>query len=105
MDAPHDAIVVGSGATGGWAAKELTEAGLSVALLEAGPALPFDESLREVDAPSEPPPPPSQSIQASLSQGGHGAAMCQTVCRVETSYCPFTASGSFQIRLIMVGTT
>ncbi len=31
-----DALVVGSGATGGWAAKELTEAGLEVALLEAG---------------------------------------------------------------------
>jgi choline dehydrogenase-like flavoprotein len=31
-----DAIVVGSGATGGWAAKELTEAGMKVALLEAG---------------------------------------------------------------------
>ena len=31
-----DAIVVGSGATGGWAAKELTEAGLHVALVEAG---------------------------------------------------------------------
>jgi choline dehydrogenase-like flavoprotein len=31
-----DAIVVGSGATGGWAAKELTEAGMRVALLEAG---------------------------------------------------------------------
>ena len=34
-----DAIVVGSGATGGWAAKELTERGLRVALLEAGPML------------------------------------------------------------------
>ncbi len=32
-----DALIVGSGATGGWAAKELTEAGLEVALLEAGP--------------------------------------------------------------------
>ncbi len=31
-----DAIVVGSGATGGWAAKKLTEAGMQVALLEAG---------------------------------------------------------------------
>jgi choline dehydrogenase-like flavoprotein len=31
-----DAIVVGSGATGGYAAKKLTEAGLRVALLEAG---------------------------------------------------------------------
>ena len=33
---PFDAIVVGSGATGGWAAKKLTEAGMKVALLEAG---------------------------------------------------------------------
>ena len=32
----YDAIVVGSGATGGWAAKRLAEAGLEVALLEAG---------------------------------------------------------------------
>nr|MBA3438964.1 FAD-binding protein [Pyrinomonadaceae bacterium] len=32
----YDAIVVGSGATGGWAAKELTEKGLRVAVLEAG---------------------------------------------------------------------
>lgn len=31
-----DAIVVGSGATGGWAAKKLTESGMRVALLEAG---------------------------------------------------------------------
>ncbi|MBM3810032.1 MAG: GMC family oxidoreductase [Acidimicrobiia bacterium] len=34
-----DAIVVGSGATGGWAAKQLTEAGMRVALLEAGPKI------------------------------------------------------------------
>ena len=35
----YDAIVVGSGATGGWAAKRLSEAGLKVALLEAGRAV------------------------------------------------------------------
>lgn len=40
MGEGFDAIVVGSGATGGWAAKELTEAGLRVALLEAGPEVP-----------------------------------------------------------------
>jgi choline dehydrogenase-like flavoprotein len=32
----YDAVVVGSGATGGWAAKQLAEAGLKVALLDAG---------------------------------------------------------------------
>ena len=43
----YDAIVVGSGATGGWAAKELTQKGLRVAVLEAGrkldPARDFKE--------------------------------------------------------------
>lgn len=32
----YDAIVVGSGANGGWAAKQLTEAGMRVIMLEAG---------------------------------------------------------------------
>ena len=32
----YDAIVVGSGATGGWAAKALTERGMKVLVLEAG---------------------------------------------------------------------
>jgi choline dehydrogenase-like flavoprotein len=32
----YDAIVVGSGMTGGWAAKELTEAGLRTLVLERG---------------------------------------------------------------------
>ncbi|MEO5799308.1 MAG: GMC family oxidoreductase [Gemmatimonadales bacterium] len=34
--APFDAIVVGSGISGGWAAKELSEKGLNVLILEAG---------------------------------------------------------------------
>jgi choline dehydrogenase-like flavoprotein len=35
----YDAIVVGSGISGGWAAKELTEQGLKTLLLEAGPPI------------------------------------------------------------------
>ena len=34
-----DAIIVGSGITGGWAAKELTELGLRTLVLEAGPMI------------------------------------------------------------------
>jgi choline dehydrogenase-like flavoprotein len=33
----HDVLVVGSGASGGWVAKEAAERGLSVVMLEAGP--------------------------------------------------------------------
>ena len=33
----YDAIVIGSGISGGWAAKELTEKGLKVLMLERGP--------------------------------------------------------------------
>jgi choline dehydrogenase-like flavoprotein len=33
----YDALIVGSGASGGWVAKELTEQGMSVLMLEAGP--------------------------------------------------------------------
>jgi choline dehydrogenase-like flavoprotein len=32
----YDAIVIGSGMSGGWAAKELTEKGLQTLVLEAG---------------------------------------------------------------------
>jgi choline dehydrogenase-like flavoprotein len=46
----YDAVVVGSGATGGWAAKRLTEAGMKVALLEAGRRIPPTE-FTEHEAP------------------------------------------------------
>jgi len=34
---PFDVVVIGSGASGGWACKRLAEAGLKIALLDAGP--------------------------------------------------------------------
>jgi choline dehydrogenase-like flavoprotein len=49
----YDAIVVGSGATGGWAAKELTEKGLRVLLLEAGKLLNPDKDYRMISWPYE----------------------------------------------------
>jgi len=51
----YDAIVVGSGANGGWAAKELCEAGMEVVMLEAGrrldPATDFSEHVLPHDLP------------------------------------------------------
>ena len=47
----YDAIVIGSGITGGWAAKELTEKGLNVLLLEAGrPIVPEVDYVEHVPA-------------------------------------------------------
>ena len=43
----YDAIVVGSGATGGWAAKELTEKGMRVIVLEAGRNLDPEKDFTE----------------------------------------------------------
>jgi len=48
-EATYDAIVVGSGITGGWAAKELTEKGLRTLVLEAGrPISPDDDYVEHV---------------------------------------------------------
>jgi glucoside 3-dehydrogenase (cytochrome c) catalytic subunit len=48
---PFDAIVVGSGITGGWAAKELTQRGLQVLVLEAGgPIDPARDYVEHVQA-------------------------------------------------------
>ena len=43
----YDAIVIGSGMTGGWAAKELTEKGLQTLVLEAGPPIDPDVDFAE----------------------------------------------------------
>jgi choline dehydrogenase-like flavoprotein len=51
----YDAVVVGSGANGGWAAKELCEAGMEVVMLEAGrklsPATDFSEHVLPYELP------------------------------------------------------
>jgi choline dehydrogenase-like flavoprotein len=49
----YDAIIVGSGATGGWAAKALTEAGMRVLVLEAGRQLDPARDFREHTWPYE----------------------------------------------------
>lgn len=51
-DNTYDAIVVGSGISGGWAAKELTEKGLKVLLLERGPNV---EHIKDYKTATTPP--------------------------------------------------
>jgi choline dehydrogenase-like flavoprotein len=52
MTQEFDAIVVGSGITGGWAAKELTQAGLKVLMIERGRAIEHGAGYtREMKAP------------------------------------------------------
>ena len=62
-----DAVVVGSGASGGWVAMQLTEAGLRVAVLEAGrkldPAVDFSEHKRPYDMPLRGRRVPSQPVR------------------------------------------
>jgi choline dehydrogenase-like flavoprotein len=56
QDVQFDAIVVGSGITGGWAAKELTEAGLKVLMLERGRMIEHQSGYEtEMKAPWEMP--------------------------------------------------
>ena len=55
-DTQFDAIVVGSGISGGWAAKELTEAGLKVLMLERGRNIPHQTGYEtELKTPWEMP--------------------------------------------------
>jgi len=68
----YDAVVVGSGAAGGWAAKELCEGGLEVLLLEAGPAI---DPIRDFPLPA-----PAErrlaSRLAGLARGQHVQLRC-----------------------------
>jgi choline dehydrogenase-like flavoprotein len=49
----YDAIVVGSGATGGWAAKQLCEGGMEVLMLEAGRMMDPSKDFKEHTWPYE----------------------------------------------------
>lgn len=56
MSGDFDAIVVGSGITGGWSAKELTERGLKVLMIERGPPLEHQtDYVNEMKSPWEMP--------------------------------------------------
>ena len=54
-DNSFDAIVIGSGISGGWAAKELTEKGLKTMEVRAGDSfnVDFHEAITQIPAPSE----------------------------------------------------
>ena len=48
METTFDAIVIGSGVSGGWAAKELCEKGLKVLMLDRGRNIEHVLSLRHI---------------------------------------------------------
>lgn len=78
----YDAIVVGSGAAGGWAAKELTERGLRTLLLEAGRSL---DLVRDF---TPPPASPDTKIQLlSRARAVLGGQAVQARCM---SFSPLT---------------
>ncbi len=71
----YDAIVVGSGANGGWAAKELCEAGMQVAVLELGRELdPADRFQRAHAAARAAAARPSGSARPPGSSAARSAA-------------------------------
>src|SRR5947209_11405407 len=59
----HDAVVVGSGAAGGWAAKALCERGANVLLLDAGRAI---DPRRDYPLPAPPERPLATRLAAAL---------------------------------------
>lgn len=77
-----DAIVVGSGAAGSWAAKELTERGLRTLLLEAGPQL---DPVRDF-----PPPAPAKSSKLQLVSRARATLSGQHVQARCMSFSPLT---------------
>jgi choline dehydrogenase-like flavoprotein len=72
-DSTYDAIVVGSGACGSWAVKELTEGGLTVVLLEAGRDL---DIAHDFPAGAEVGPGGIAARVKSTIQGKHVQARC-----------------------------
>ncbi len=78
----YDAIVVGSGAAGGWAAKELAERGLRTILLEAGRSL---DPVADFTAPAA--SPVSKIQLASRMRAVLGGQHIQARCM---SYSPLT---------------
>jgi choline dehydrogenase-like flavoprotein len=89
----YDAIVVGSGATGGWAAKVLTEQGLRVVVLEAGRAIDPARDYRMMTQPYElryrgvapgaiyapAPADPVEMLRAATSTAATSSSMTSTI--------------------------
>lgn len=91
----YDAIVVGSGITGGWAAKELTEKGLKVLMLERGRNIEhvkdYVNAMKEPwDFPHRNRPTQAMKAAAPVLERSYGLAENTMGMWAEEKDCPYT---------------
>ena len=86
MAKEYDAIVVGSGATGGWAAKVMTEAGMEVLMLEAGRAFDEEKDYREHTLPHDLPLRGRDDPRNELLKRRHRQTYCYACTEVNADF-------------------
>lgn len=82
----YDAIVVGSGATGGWAAKVMTEAGMDVLMLESGRSFNEETDYREHTLPHDLPLRGRDDPRNELLKRRHRQTYCYACTEVNADF-------------------
>ncbi len=92
MAKEYDAIVVGSGATGGWAAKVMTEAGMEVLMLEAGRSFDEEKDYREHTLPHDLPLRGRDDPRNELLKRRHRQTYCYACTEVNADFSSTTST-------------